>query len=127
MGTTARGQGLARRLPGHLQGHRRSGMEELVLQVCGDERGSPRPSSKWKQQAKKALEAQRCQGEMRRVLRRDQRPAYSKSGSGSARIVEQALAESSTGPALRRVDINMYMYMFTERENWRSRRSSIVN
>ena len=72
-------------------------MRELVLQVRGDEQGSRRQSSKWKQQGHDAVELKRRQGEMRRVLRPDQRGEDRKSRRGSAEILEQKLAESSTG------------------------------
>ena len=79
------------------KGSRWSGMGEFVQQVRGGER-SQRPSLKWKQQGQEAVEDKRHQGEMRRVLRPDQRAEDRKSGNGSTGIVEQTLADSSTGP-----------------------------
>ena len=76
-----RGRGRACNLSGHPQGRRRGGMGELVLQVRADEQGSRRPSSKWKQQAKHALD-------MREAKKRE-------SGTRLERKCGTKLAESS--------------------------------
>ena len=46
------------------RGRRGSGMGELVLQVCGDNKGGQCSNSKWKQQGEDVVESERCQKQM---------------------------------------------------------------
>ena len=68
-------------------------------------RGSQRPPDKWKQQGQDAVEDNRCPRRLRRVLRPDLTAEDRERGNGSAGIVEQKLAGSSTEPWLKRCEV----------------------